>query len=58
MSPLEQAIRAVCSHIGADPDGWRGFEELGRKAVEALVAALPADVAEALRRALEPGEPS
>lgn len=60
MSPLEIAIRAACKHIGADPESWRGFEEIGQVAAAALVAALPAELSDPLRRALglDHGEPS
>lgn len=53
MNPLEAAIRAVCQDIGADPENWRAFEGIGRVALNALIAALPADLGDALRRALE-----
>jgi hypothetical protein len=49
MTPMEAAIRAVCRHIGADPDTWRGFEGIGRVALEALFETLPTELAEQLR---------
>lgn len=49
MSPLEAAIRAVCSHIGVDPEMWRGFEEIALVAVSALLDALPAEASAMLR---------
>jgi hypothetical protein len=52
VTPLEHAIRAVCASIGANPEGWRGFEEIGRTALEALLAALPPELADGLRGAL------
>jgi hypothetical protein len=52
MSPLEAAIRAVCRHIGADPETWRGFESIGLVALKALLEALPPDAAVLLREHL------
>lgn len=54
MSPLEAAIRAVCSYIGADPNNWAGFEGIGRVALKALIEAMPPDAAETLRHHLDP----
>lgn len=53
MNPVEAAIRAVCRELGADPDTWRGFEEVGRAALDGFISALPADVAEAVRAVME-----
>lgn len=58
MSPVEAAIRAVCTAMGADPDTWRGFEEIGRVGVEAFINTLPPDLAEAVRSILSEGTAS
>lgn len=41
MDPVEIAIRAACTELGADPETWRGFENIGRAALIALADALP-----------------
>lgn len=50
MSPLEAAIRAVCEQLGAHPDTWRGFEEVGRAGLKAFVEALPPEIAAEIRK--------
>lgn len=50
MSPLEAAIRAVCAELGAHPDTWEGFKEVGRAGLAAFVSALPADLAAEIRK--------
>jgi hypothetical protein len=53
VSPLEAAIRAVCAELGASPDTWEGFKEIGRVAASAFVAALPAEIGDEVRKILE-----
>lgn len=55
MNPVEAAIRAACHAMGADPNTWRGFEEIGRTAIDAFIAALPPDLAAAVQHALGSG---
>lgn len=50
MSPLEAAIKAAAAHMRADFLDWKGFEEVGRVALEALLAHLPPELAEQVRR--------
>jgi hypothetical protein len=52
VTPLEAAVRAVCRHIGTDPEGWEHFAEIGRVALGALLEALPPDLAKAIRAEL------
>lgn len=53
MNPIEAAVREVCRQLGAAEDTWAGFAEIGHKAVDAFITALPSELQEAVRRALE-----
>lgn len=39
--------------MGADPETWRGFEEVGRVALSAFVDTLPTHLRDAVRAFLE-----
>lgn len=54
MSPLETAIRAACTFIGADAADWRGFEPIGRHVLDALISTMPPDLAEQVRSHVYP----
>lgn len=53
MKPLEAAIRAVCLALGASPDTWQGFEDVGRIGLSAFVDALPPDLAAEVRKHIQ-----
>lgn len=53
MNPLEAAVRAVCAELGAAPDTWEGFKEVGRAGLAAFVAALPPEIGAEIRKHVE-----
>lgn len=52
MDPVEAGVRAACAFMGADPETWEGFRDLGLHAARAFVDALPPDLAARVREHL------